>query len=382
LDKERAVEQATWIPSEPEIIKDKISYEGGWINKQGAKVFNLYRAAPTLVANVANEVRPWREHMRSIYPDAAEHLECWLAHRIQYPGIKCNHAIVLGGEQGIGKDSLLEPIKQGVGHWNWKEISPIQMLGRFNGWMKAVVVRVSEVRDMGDVDRFAFYDHSKSYITAPPDVITCDEKHIREHPVHNVAGFILTTNHKTSGLFLPPDDRRHFVAWSDATRESFPPVYWDRYWEWLTEGGGVYSVTEYLRKKDLSKFNAKAPPPQTEAWWAIVQSNSSVEDEELCGVLEKLGHPQAITIQQIIDCAKATDEEGLAEMLADRKNRRRIPHILERSGYVITRNPTAAKTSGYWTVFGKQCSVYAQKKLSLQEQFSAAGNLTKSERRF
>jgi hypothetical protein len=26
-------------------------------------------------------------------------------------------------------------------------------------------------------------------------------------------GVIFTSNHKTDGLFLPPDDRRHFVAW-------------------------------------------------------------------------------------------------------------------------------------------------------------------------
>ena len=26
-------------------------------------------------------------------------------------------------------------------------------------------------------------------------------------------GVIMTTNHKAGGLYLPPDDRRHYVAW-------------------------------------------------------------------------------------------------------------------------------------------------------------------------
>jgi hypothetical protein len=32
---------------------------------------------------------------------------------------------------------------------------------------------------------------------------------------------IITTNHKTDGIYLEPDDRRHYVAWSDrAARQS------------------------------------------------------------------------------------------------------------------------------------------------------------------
>ena len=34
-----------------------------------------------------------------------------------------NHARVLGGDQGIGKDSMLEPVKQAIGLWNFIETS-------------------------------------------------------------------------------------------------------------------------------------------------------------------------------------------------------------------------------------------------------------------
>src|ERR1700740_505193 len=73
------------------------------------------------------------------------------------------------------------------------------------------------------MDRFKFYDHTKIYTAAPPDVLRVDEKHLREHYVFNVLGFIITTNHKTDGIYLPADDRRHYVAWSDATKEDFTP---------------------------------------------------------------------------------------------------------------------------------------------------------------
>jgi hypothetical protein len=70
------------------------------------------------------------------------------------------------------------------------------MLGRFNGFVKSVILRVSEARDLGDVDRFAFYDHTKVYTAAPPDVLRVDEKYLREHYVLNCTGMIITTNHK------------------------------------------------------------------------------------------------------------------------------------------------------------------------------------------
>src|SRR5215813_5765367 len=111
--------------------------------------------------------------------------------------------------QGIGKDTILEPVKRAVGPWNFCEVSPAHLLGRFNGYIKSVILRVSEARDLGDIDRYAFYDHMKVYTAAPPDVLRCDEKNLREYSVMNVCGVIITTNHKADGIYLPADDRRH-----------------------------------------------------------------------------------------------------------------------------------------------------------------------------
>src|SRR5262249_14349000 len=155
-----------------------------------------------------------------------EHIIKWLAQRMQNPSCKINHALVFGGAPGIGKDTILEPVKRAVGPWNFAEVSPKHMLGRFNGYLRSVILRVSEARDMGDVDRFQFYDHLKSYTAAPPDVLRVDEKNLREYAVPNCVGVIITTNHKADGIYLPPDDRRHYVAWSDVKREDFSTEYW------------------------------------------------------------------------------------------------------------------------------------------------------------
>src|SRR5262249_33918549 len=149
----------------------------------------------------------------------------WFAHRVQRPGEKINHALVLGGEQGIGKDTILEPVTQAVGPWNFQDVNPRQVLGRFNAHLKAVILRVSEARDLGEIDRFAFYDHLKAIIAAPPDILRIDEKNIREYAIPNAVSVIVTTNYKEGGIYLPPDDRRHFVAWSLLPKGHFPSDY-------------------------------------------------------------------------------------------------------------------------------------------------------------
>src|SRR5262249_61914048 len=92
-------------------------------------------------------------------------------------------------------------------------------------WFFEVGLQVSEARDLGDVNRFQFYDHMKAYTASPPDVLRVDEKHLHEYAVPNCCGVIITTNHKADGIYLPPDDRRHHVGWSNLTKEDFPDGY-------------------------------------------------------------------------------------------------------------------------------------------------------------
>ena len=371
LDRNQAVQQMTWTPSAGELINDQVVADGGWIAKAGARTFNLYRPPLAFIGDHAKATR-WRDHLRIIYPDDAEHIERWLAQRVQHPGVKLNHALVLGGPQGIGKDTVLEPVKAGIGPWNWAEVSPAQMLGRFNGWAKSVVLRVSEARDLGEVDRFSFYDHGKTYIAAPPDVLRVDEKNIREHAVFNVTGVIITTNHLTDGIYLPPDDRRHYVAWSEVTKDDFDATYWTGLWQWYA-AGGIGHVVAFLRGLDLTDFDPKAPPPRTSAWRRIVQSNAAPEDGELADVLDNLNKPEATTLNEVITKARSMNLFDFADDMADRKRRRALPHRFERVGYVVVHNPDAR--DGLWKVAGRRQAVYGRRDLTPADQIRAARRL-------
>ena len=43
LDQHRPVEQMTWAPGLPALICDRLISEGGWIEREGCRCFNLYR---------------------------------------------------------------------------------------------------------------------------------------------------------------------------------------------------------------------------------------------------------------------------------------------------------------------------------------------------
>jgi hypothetical protein len=367
LDQNRPVEQITWAPGASAVITDRLIANGGWIERPGSSVYNLYRAP--MVKSVAGSADPWLDHITRLYGEDTDHIVKWLAQRVQRPHEKINHALVLGGKQGIGKDTILEPVKHAVGPWNVNEVSPQQLLGRFNGFLKSVILRVSEARDLGEFDRFAFYDHTKVVIAAPPDVLRIDEKNRQEYAVPNICGVIITTNHKSDGIYLPSDDRRHYVAWSDIDKSAFDCNYFPNLYRWY-EDGGYEIVAHYLQNLDLTDFNPKAPPPQTEAFFEIVNASRTPEDADMADALEALGWPDVVTIY---DASMASTQADFAEYLKKRENSRRIPHRFEACGYTPVRNPDAK--DGLWKLRHRRQVIYARNTLGKEERLTVARNL-------
>lgn len=373
LDKHQAVEQMTWAPGLPMLIKDQLISEGGWFDHPGAGCFNLYRP-PTIKRGDEMKAGRWLDHVKKVYPDDWLHIVMWLACRVQHSEIKINHNLVLSGHPGVGKDTLLQPAMQAVGPWNCTEVSPEELFGNFNGYLKAVILRISEARDMGEVNKFQLYERMKTMSAAPPDVIRVNQKYMGEHHIVNIVGNIITSNYKTEGLYLPADDRRHYVAWSDLKQSDFESkpgagdasLYFDSMYRWYEQEGGYGHVAAFLATLDISGFNPKAPPPKTPAFWAIVGANRPTEESEIMDALDALNNPDAITIDWLI----TTASPGLATFLLERKNRKAASHRIADAGYEQVRNDLAK--DGLWVIKKARKAIYAKSTLTLQERMSAA----------
>ena len=114
--------------------------------------------------------------------------------------------------------------------------------------------------------------------------------------------------------------------WSALTAENFPADYWQTIYAWYASGGTQH-VAAYLAGIDLSKFDPKAPPLKTPAFWDIVDTNRAPESGELADILDDMSNPDAFTLSQLSEIAPASLSD-----LWERKNARQVPHRMKEVG--------------------------------------------------
>jgi hypothetical protein len=224
----------------------------------------------------------------------------------------------------------------------------------------------------------------KIVIASPPEVLRVNEKFLKEFYILNLCGVIITTNHKTDGVFLTADDRRHFVAWSILESSAFAEDYWKRMYRWLDSGGNE-RVAAHLAAVNLSKFDPKVPPQKTLAFWEIVNANRAPEDSELADVLDHLAKAakkdgkslDIVTLDQVAKHAEAIHPD-LAMSLRDRTNYRSIPHRFEDCGYVAVANPNSKDSR--WKIKGERYTIYGKASLTERDRIGAAIEFVKAER--
>jgi hypothetical protein len=375
LAQNRSVETLTWDPGQPEFIRDRLAVDGGYVDKPGATTLNFYRPPPAVAYGDATQATRWVEHWYALYPGDAEHIIAWLACRVQRPGEKINHALVLGGAPKIGKDTLLEAVVRTVGEWNFQNIKLNHLGQRNNGFLKSLIVRLNEARDVGEqgtVDRYRLFDHMKDLLAAPPNTIRVNEKYINEYFILNRSGMVITTNYRDA-LYLPPDDRRHYVAFSERHGEEFPAAFWNDFWAWY-ETGGFTHVAALLQQYDLSDFDPKAEPAKTDAFWYMVSADRMDEHSEIADAIDRLKdangqRPDALTIMQLIVVAPEL------EWLRALKMRRILRRRLADNGYTSVGNPDARASDGMWAIDGKRQAIYARTALDLTQRLAVVRKL-------
>jgi hypothetical protein len=68
LDAHQPVEQITWAPGLPQLIRDRQILDGGWVKRRGLRCFNLYH--PPVVQRPAKlDASLWLNHLRYVYPE-------------------------------------------------------------------------------------------------------------------------------------------------------------------------------------------------------------------------------------------------------------------------------------------------------------------------
>lgn len=381
LAQHAAVQGMTWDPSEPELIKGKLYAEGSVVARRGALVFNLYRA-PVPLPGRADRAGPWLDHTRAVLPDDCERVFDFLASTVQFPGVKINHALVLTGPPGVGKDTIFEPVVRYLGPANVGDIAPHDLFGTFNDdFTRKVFVRINEARDAAEFDRFQFYERTKVLFAAPPTMLRVNPKFIPAFYAPNVIKGAITSNSRETALYLPAEDRRHDVMTTPLPFGHFAPAYFRGLYGWF-DAGGVGHVIAWLMARDLSRFDPKAPPHHGPAFWAIVNANRAPDDsamEDLVGLLlddngGKL--PEAVTFDSMFALLRKHPDRDLggeiAGLLRSLVGPRRASATLRMKeiGYEVAFNPS--NKEGRWQIGQRKLIIYALKTLSPRDRLAAA----------
>jgi hypothetical protein len=303
------VESVAHVPGAERIVPDVLFDATGRQFRPGLRMLNTWRAGPAVELDAPN-AGPWLDLAWRMFegralPEMGGRAELYGAMKavldrfawiVQHPGHPLPGVIALLGPQGVGKDALLQPLARAVGWWNTANITPDELVGRFNPFVEADLVIVNEARVVHrDGGAHQFYSRLKSLSTRPPDTIARDEKNIPVRYVPKTASHIITSNEITS-LFIPDDDRRYFspdirlkAGWHIAAGL---PAYFTNYFRWLNQHRGYAAVHRFLAERNLSHFDPSAPPPSS-ATKQRAQEASAEGDSALVWAIEKLGNPDA-----------------------------------------------------------------------------------------
>lgn len=262
------------------VARDGLVYGNRWVNMRP----DMSDAAPVTDADIA----PWVEHCYTLVSERTELEHIWnvMACKIQHPNVKINHAVLHGGDEGSGKDTMWAPFLWALGgvHQHNRSIIETGEIGSQWGYsLEAEVVILNELRETEARERRAMANKLKPIIAAPPDTLSINRKGLHPYDMLNRLQVIAFTN-DTLPITLPTQDRRWFCVWSSAPRMDAAEA--QKLWTWY-KTGGFDLVAAWMWQRPVAAFNPAAAPPITEWKINMVEQGMSVAESFLVDMMRQ-----------------------------------------------------------------------------------------------
>jgi hypothetical protein len=257
------------------------------VARDGLVYGNRWRdARPT---PVAGDISPWMRHLERMVPTEfeREHLLNVMAHKVQYPSHKINHAVLIGGHPGSGKDTLMAPFFWAIGgnaKANCSLVRNEELTQQWGYALECEVMEIAELRQSEAKDRRALENTLKPIIAAPPELLTIQRKGLHPYMALNRVLVVAFSNERAA-ISIPSDDRRWFCLWAEASR--MPEADAVSLWNWYQNRGGFAAVAAYLHARDVSAFNPGGTPPMTEAKMIMVEQGRSMGESYLVDIITR-----------------------------------------------------------------------------------------------
>jgi hypothetical protein len=260
-----------------------ITYAAGesvLVNRDGDLYGNRWRDARPPAA--VGDVEPWLAHCRVLVPETEEldHVLDVMAFKLQHPEIKINHAVLHGGDQGSGKDTMWAPFIWSVCGPHLKNRGLLDndtMSSQFGYALESEILILNELKEPDAKERRALANRLKPIIAAPPDMLTINRKGLHPYQMANRV-FVLAFSNDPVPISLDSQDRRWMCIWSHAPRMRSETA--AQMWAWY-RAGGFEAVAAWLLARDVSAFNPGATPMVTEFKLNLIEHGMSTAESFL-----------------------------------------------------------------------------------------------------
>lgn len=267
--------------------------EGPLVNYEGALYGNLWTdARPKIADTHAGPIDLWLDHAKVIIPDeqAREHIFNMMAFKLQHPEEKINHAVLHTSiVEGTGKDTFWAPFFWSVcGHSkrNFSLVENASIGGNFSYELESEIIVLNELKESEAADRRTLANKLKKIVADPPVVLIVNKKGLHPYNAKN-RSFVMAFSNEPIPLTISSSDRRWFCIETVSSRLDEKAA--RRIWTWY-QNGGFEAVAHWLRHRDVSAFNPKASPIETEYKRSIIDGGMNLaESYILDAILERKG---------------------------------------------------------------------------------------------
>ena len=269
-----------------------ITYAAGesvLVARDGDVYGNRWRdARPVVDKRGLASVTPWLEHCAALVPDASEreHLFNVMAYKVQHPEVKINHAVLHGGDQGCGKDTMWAPFIWaicGPGMKNRGLLNNDTLNSQWGYQLESEILIINELKEPEARERRALANKLKPIIAAPPEMLPINRKGLHPYDMVNRM-FVLAFSNDPVPISIDSQDRRWFCIWSSAPRMN--PDAALKLWNWY-KGGGFEAIASWLYARDVSAFNPAASPSWTEFKANLVEHGMSLAESYLVDLMRE-----------------------------------------------------------------------------------------------
>lgn len=184
-----------------------------------------------------------------------------MASILQHPEKRTGVCVVIKGESGVGKDTMLAFNGKLFGKKMYANIKDAgrDVFGQFNGLMKeAVFVHLEEANSAVFMDP-KLAEMFKSLITSGN--LPINQKHREQVDSYTYANFFLSTN-RDLAVKIEHDDRRFWMLQARSEHKGDVP-YWELVYKTLSKPSVQKSYAKMLLSRDITNFNATACRPET-----------------------------------------------------------------------------------------------------------------------